>query len=65
MYTIKKISTELLREKMNDSITVSDMDAKRDIMSILVRARKAGLEKDKTAYTMSDKAMVEQVVSTA
>ncbi|KAF8707323.1 hypothetical protein AX14_013617 [Amanita brunnescens Koide BX004] len=63
MYTIKKISTELLREKMNDSITVSDMDAKRDIMSILVRARKAGLEKDKTAYTMSDKAMVEQVLT--
>jgi hypothetical protein len=65
MYIIRKVSTELLLEKINDSITVSDMDAKRDIMSILVRARKADLDKDKTAYTMSDKAMLDQVVSVA
>lgn len=63
MYTIRKISTEMLQEKINDSITVPDVDAKRDIMSILVRARKADREKNKTAYTMSDKAMLDQVVS--
>ena len=65
MYTIRKISTEMLREKINDSIAVSDADAKQDIMSILVRARKADREKDKTAYTMSDEAMLDQVVSDA
>lgn len=65
MHTIRKVSTELLQEKMNDSVAVSDTDAKRDIMSILVRARKADLEKDKTIYTMSDKAMIDQVVSIA
>lgn len=63
MYVIRKISTEMLREKINDSITVSDADAKRDIMSILVRARKADREKDKAAYNMSDEAMLDQVVS--
>ena len=65
MYVIRKISTEMLREKINDSITVSDADAKRDIMSILVRARKADREKDKAAYNMSDEAMLDQVVSDA
>lgn len=63
MYVIRKISTEMLQEKINDSITVSDADAKRDIMSILVRARKADREKDKAAYNMSDEAMLDQVVS--
>jgi hypothetical protein len=62
MHTIRKVSMALLQEKMNDSIAVSDTDAKRDIMTILVRARKADLEKDKTVYTMSDKAMIDQVV---
>lgn len=56
---------EMLREKMDDSVTASDTDAKRDIMSILIRARKADLEEDKMAYTMSDKAVLDQVVSVA
>ena len=56
---------EMLREKMDDSVTASDTDAKRDIMSILIRARKADLEEDKMAYTMSDKAVLDQVVSIA
>ncbi|KAF8346059.1 cytochrome P450 [Amanita rubescens] len=63
MHTIRKVSMELLQEKMNDSVAVSDTDAKRDIMSILVRARKADLEKDKTVYAMSDKAMIDQVLT--
>jgi hypothetical protein len=54
----------MLREKMSDpSVAVSDMDAKRDIMSLLVRARKADLDKGKGIYAMSDQAMMDQVVS--
>lgn len=53
----------ILHEKMADpSVAVSDTYAKRDIMSLLVRARYADLEKDKGVYTMSDKAMMDQVV---
>jgi hypothetical protein len=55
----------MLREKMDDSVAASDTDAKRDIMSILISARKAELEEDKMAYTMSDKAVLDQVVSVA
>ena len=62
---MRKVSMEMLREKMDDSVTASDTDAKRDIMSILIRARKADLEEDKMAYTMSDKAVLDQVVSVA
>ena len=50
---------------MDDSVAASDTDAKRDIMSILISARKAELEEDKMAYTMSDKAVLDQVVSVA
>ena len=53
----------MLVEKMQDSVvSASDMDAKRDIMSLLVRARKADLAQDKSMYAMSDKAMMDQVV---
>jgi hypothetical protein len=45
------------------AVAVSDMNAKRDIMSLLVRARKADLDKDKGVYAMSDRAMMDQVVS--
>lgn len=63
MHKIKRISALILKEKMSDTaVTVSDTGAKRDIMSLLVRARKADLEKDNTVYTMSDKAMMDQVV---
>ncbi|KAG6866222.1 hypothetical protein C0991_007247 [Blastosporella zonata] len=52
----------MLRQKMEDStIVTSDMDAKRDIMSLLVRARKADFDKDKCVYAMSDRAMMDQV----
>lgn len=57
------MSASMLRDKMNDSsVAVSDTHAKRDIMSLLVRARKADLDKDKGVYAMSDQAMMDQVV---
>lgn len=62
MYRIKKISREMLTKKMEDVATISaeDTSAKKDIMSLLVRARFD--EKDQGAYKMSDDAMVDQVV---
>lgn len=64
MHRIKKISAVMLEEKMRDSaVASSDMDAKRDIMSLLVRGRRADAEQEKGGYTMSDKAMMDQVVS--
>lgn len=64
MYRIKRVSEAILREKMQDTAVVaSDMDTKRDIMSLLVRARKADLDKDKGVYAMSDQAMRDQVLT--
>ncbi|KAF8868304.1 cytochrome P450 [Infundibulicybe gibba] len=63
MHRIKRISSEILQEKLADSIRVSDTDAKRDIMSLLVRARKADLAHEKGAYAMSDQAMMDQVLT--
>jgi hypothetical protein len=63
MYRIRKISVKMLEEKMKDSsLVLNDSDAKRDIMSILVRARKAELDGGKGGYAMSDRAMMDQVV---
>ncbi|TFK73628.1 cytochrome P450 [Pluteus cervinus] len=63
MYTIKKISAKMLQEKIQDSsVAISDMEAKKDIMSLLVRARKADLEKGGD-HAMSDKAMMDQVLT--
>jgi hypothetical protein len=60
MHRIKKVSAQMLEEKIADAtVTVSDTATKRDIMSILVRARIA----DKGGgYRMSDRAMMDQVV---
>ncbi|KAF8070436.1 cytochrome P450 [Lyophyllum atratum] len=64
MYRIRRVSASMLREKLQDSaVLVSDTDAKRDIMSLLVRARKADLDKDKGIYAMSDQAMMDQVLT--
>lgn len=53
----------MLREKMRDStVTLSDSEAKRDIMSLLVRARKADIDSKTDGYAMSDEAMMDQVV---
>lgn len=63
MHRIKQISFQMLQEKMQDSvIAASDTDAKRDIMSLLVRARKSDKEKDGNRYAMSDAAMMDQTV---
>ena len=60
MHEIRRISREILAEKMSDAETTasSDTDAKRDIMSLLVRARRA----EKGAYALSDEALVNQMV---
>ncbi|KII92067.1 hypothetical protein PLICRDRAFT_50496 [Plicaturopsis crispa FD-325 SS-3] len=62
MHRIKAISRQMLAEKMEDAATVqaSDTAAKRDIMSILVRARAA---EDKEGYQMTDAAMMDQVLT--
>lgn len=61
MYRIKKISAQILEEKMQDAaVNLDDSAAKRDIMTLLVRARTA--EKGE-GYRMSDASMMDQVVS--
>lgn len=53
----------MLQEKMDaSSVALNDSDTKKDIMSILVRARKAELAGGKDGYTMDDRAMMDQVV---
>ncbi|KAK7044529.1 cytochrome P450 [Favolaschia claudopus] len=64
MYHIRAISREMLRSKTADlSVSPDDTTTKKDIMSLLVRARKADLDADPTADAMSDTAMVDQVLT--
>ena len=65
MYEIRKLSKKMLEDKFKETtVHGSDTDAKRDIMSILVRARKADQEgRAGEQYTMNDQAMMDQVVS--
>ena len=51
-----------MREATATIASDKDNTARRDLMSILVRARQADLEKDRTVYAMTDRAMVDQVV---
>ncbi|KAI5891748.1 cytochrome P450 [Schizophyllum commune H4-8] len=66
-YKIRRIAEEILQERMREAAAVvasdSEKAARRDLMSILVRARQADLEKDDTLYAMSDQAMVDQVLT--
>ncbi|KAF8916319.1 cytochrome P450 [Mucidula mucida] len=64
MHTIRRISAQMLAEKIRETsgITIDDMHTKKDIMSLLVRARQADLTKD-GAYSMTDEAMVDQVLT--
>ncbi|KAG5645437.1 hypothetical protein DXG03_006261 [Asterophora parasitica] len=62
MHRIKQISATILAEKMQASVAISDTDTKRDVMSLLVHARKADPEKDK-GYAMSDEVMMDQVLT--
>ncbi|KAF8875035.1 hypothetical protein BD779DRAFT_1476241 [Infundibulicybe gibba] len=58
---IERVASEILQGKLTDSaIRVPDTDAKRDIMSLLARARKANLAQGKSGYAMSDQAMMDQ-----
>ncbi|TFK35848.1 cytochrome P450 [Crucibulum laeve] len=67
MHRIREVSATMLAEKMADSaVSLSDTDAKRDIMSLLVRARTADLQENKEkagGYAMSDEAMMDQVLT--
>ncbi|KAK7437940.1 hypothetical protein VKT23_018375 [Stygiomarasmius scandens] len=81
MHRIKRISSEMLQEKMRESFASgaaelpegdSELGGKKDIMSILVRARmreervlhKESLRGESLAgYRMSDKAMMDQVLT--
>ncbi|KAJ7314915.1 cytochrome P450 [Mycena albidolilacea] len=64
LYRIRTISREMLRSKTADlSVSPDDTTTKKDIMSLLVRARKADLDADPTADAMSDTAMVDQVLT--
>ncbi|KAL1685575.1 cytochrome P450 [Schizophyllum commune] len=66
-YRIRRIAESILQERMREATATiaSDKDktARRDLMSILVQARQADLEKDSTVYAMSDRAMVDQVLT--
>ncbi|KAI0029997.1 cytochrome P450 [Vararia minispora EC-137] len=57
---IRKISRELLRERVAESgVDVEDTSSKRDILSLLVRARKG----ENDGYTLSDDDLVDQVLT--
>ncbi|KAJ6554010.1 cytochrome P450 [Mycena vulgaris] len=64
MYRIRAISAAMLRNKTSDlSVAPDDTTTKKDIMSLLVRARKADLATDPRADAMTDTAMVDQVLT--
>jgi hypothetical protein len=53
----------MLDQKMLEShADVMEKERKKDIMSLLVRARKESLESEPGAWSLSDKAMMDQVV---
>lgn len=63
MHCIRQVSATMLEDKLKDSaVALSDSETKRDIMSLLVRARKADIDSKVGGYAMSDKAMMDQVV---
>ena len=67
MHRIKRVSAGLLEEKMKEAHSApGDFETKKDIMSILVRARMAeekANEGKRVGYAMSDGEMMDQVVS--
>ncbi|KAJ7073281.1 cytochrome P450 [Mycena belliarum] len=64
MYCIRAISATMLRIKISDlSVAPDDTTTKKDIMSLLVRARKADLDADPRTDAMTDTAMVDQVLT--
>ncbi|KAJ3563859.1 hypothetical protein NP233_g8666 [Leucocoprinus birnbaumii] len=64
MYKIRQISKRMLEQKLREShVTEMEQERKKDIMSLLVRARKETLESEPTGYSLSDEAMVDQVLT--
>lgn len=73
MYRIRRISSQILADKIHDSgVTAADLATKKDIMSIMVRARKGDEDAEasgekggvkENTYKLSDEALVDQVVS--
>ncbi|KAM6492860.1 Cytochrome P450 [Amanita muscaria] len=63
MQSITQLARGILDEKIKESASESAIEAKRDIMSILVRARKEELEKGPTVYTISDDVLTDQVLT--
>ncbi|KZV84536.1 cytochrome P450 [Exidia glandulosa HHB12029] len=64
MHRIKNISAQILRERIADAmVDAEDVKAKKDIMSLLIRARMAESEKDPGAYKMNDAQMMDQVLT--
>jgi hypothetical protein len=55
----------MLEDKLRDATHVSNADAKRDIMSILVRAKKAYQQESSEDYAMNDQSMRDQVVGSS
>ncbi|TRM66573.1 cytochrome P450 [Schizophyllum amplum] len=64
-YHIRRISKAILQERIQEAAitATSDTAQKRDIMSILVRARQADLDLDSAVYAMSDRAMIDQALT--
>lgn len=67
VYRIRKISAQILNEKISESelVSLEDTAAKKDIMSLLVRAREVENAADEkgAGYTLSDEALVDQVLT--
>ncbi|KAJ8523234.1 hypothetical protein ONZ45_g289 [Pleurotus djamor] len=62
MRYIKKLSEQMVQEKLRDTaVAPSDTESKRDIMSLLVRARQAEPEQEKSSHAISDEEMMAQL----
>jgi hypothetical protein len=64
LYEIRRISKKMLDEKLQEADSVSDQEAKRDVMSVLAGTRKAEERNTPGCYSMSEQVMMDQVVST-
>jgi hypothetical protein len=67
LYKIKKICSKILAEKNQErSITSLDIGTKKDIISLLIKARKAGAQQQESSrimsYQISDKDISDQIV---
>jgi hypothetical protein len=62
MYIIRGISKRMLEEKMRESHATEMEQEGKQVMSLLVRARKESMESEPTGYRLSGEAMMDQVV---